>query len=75
MCVYLRRWEGEMCPDKTVKVTWKAKALECIVLAFMSKGSVIYLGSCPGVPFSDTERKGIFCLPCMSLLVSQQCVY
>lgn len=54
-----------------MKVIWKARALECSVLAFISKDSVNYLGPCPGVPFSDMGREGLFCLPSMSSLVSQ----
>ena len=38
-----------------VKVTWKTRALECVVLAFMSKDSVNYLGPCSGVHFSELD--------------------
>lgn len=54
---------------------WKARALECTAVAFISKDSLSYLGPCPEVHFHDTGREGHFCPPSRSLLVSQQCVF
>ena len=43
-------------------MTWKAIGLEYVVLAFMSKDSVNYVGPCPGVHFNNMEREGLFVL-------------
>lgn len=56
-------------------MTWKARALECTAVTFISKDSLSYLGPCPEVYFHDRGREGHFCPPSRSLLVSQQCVF
>ena len=59
-------YEGEISPwsdkEEIVKMTWKAIGLEYVVLAFMSKDSVNYVGPCPGVHFNNMEREGLFVL-------------
>lgn len=57
--------------EKTVEVTWKTIALKRVVLAFMSKDSIHYLGPCPRVHFSDIGMSKLFCPLSISSLVSQ----